>query len=95
MTKKAMIEKMQKIEAASWLKFKELEVLFGKGHSIPNQQRSEWVTQCNMLEQLGINTNHLLPDNQKALEIIIEQSREELMVKELEQEDFDSRDVNS
>jgi hypothetical protein len=48
-----------------------------------------------MLEQLGINTNHLLPDNQKALEIILEQSREELMVKELEQEDFDSRDINS
>jgi hypothetical protein len=60
MTKKAMIEKMQMIEAASWLKFKELEVLFGKGHSVPNRQRSEWIAQCNMLEQLGVNTNHLL-----------------------------------
>jgi hypothetical protein len=95
MTKKAMIEKMQMIEAASWLKFKETEVTFGKGNPVSNRKRSEWFTQCDMLFQLGIDTNHQLPDNQKALEIILEQSREELMVKELEQEDFDKRDVNS
>ena len=95
MTKKLMIEKMQLKEAALWLAFREAVVDMGEDTAYTRRRRSEWCAVNTMMEELEIPTNHLLPDNQKALEICLTQLRDKRMVEELEQADFDSRDINS
>ncbi len=95
MTKKVMIEKMQLKEAALWLAFREAGVTMGEDTAYVRRRRSEWCAISTLMEELEIPTNHLLPDNQKALEIMMQVARDKQMVEELEQADFDSRDINS
>ena len=95
MTKKLMIEKMQLKEAALWLAFRESYVEFGDDYRITNRKRSEWCAISSLLEEVGIEADHTLPDNQKAFGIIMQVARDARMAKELEQADFDSRDINS
>lgn len=95
MTKKAMIEKMQLKEAALWLAFREASVSMGEDTAYTHRKRSEWCAINRLMEELEIKSNHLLPDNEKALEICLKQARDKRMVEELEQADFDSRDINS
>jgi hypothetical protein len=95
MTKKAMIEKMQLKEAALWLAFREASVSMGEDTAYVRRRRSEWCAINTLMEELGIPTNHLLPDNQKAFEIMMQVMRDKQMIEELEQADFDSRDINS
>jgi len=95
MTKKAMIEKMQLKEAALWLAFREASVDMGEDTTYTRRKRSEWFDVRTMMEELEISSNHQLPDNEKALEICLKQARDKQMVEELEQADFDSRDINS
>ena len=95
MTKKAMIETMQLKEAALWLAVSEAVANMGKDTAYTNRRKSEWCGISSLMEELEIPTNHLLPDNQKAFEIYLKQARDIKMVEELEQADFDSRDINS
>jgi hypothetical protein len=95
MTKKEMIKTMQLKEAALWLAFRETYVELGQIHQITSRKRSEWCTINSMLVELKIVTDHTLPDNQKAFELMMQVARDARMAEELEQADFDSRDVNS
>ena len=95
MTKKLMVEKMQLKEAALWLAFRESYFEFGDDNQITNRKRSEWCTISSMLGELKIEADHKLPDNQKAFELMVQVARDARMAEELEQEDFDSRDINS
>lgn len=95
MTKKEMIKTMQLKEAALWLAFRETYVEFGSNHQITNRKRSEWCIVSTALGELKIITDHTLPDNQKAFELMVQVARDARMAEELEQADFDSRDVNS
>lgn len=94
MTKKEIIKTLQLKEAALWLAFRESYVECGQIHQITNRKRSEWCAINSVMEELKIVTDALLPDNQKALELMM-QARDARMAEELEQADFDSRDVNS
>ena len=95
MTKKEMIKTLQLKEAALWLAFRESYVEFGDDNQITNRKRSEWCTISSMLGELKIEADYKLPDNQKAFGIIMKVARDNRMAKELEQADFDSRDINS
>jgi hypothetical protein len=93
MTKKLMIETMQLKEAALWLAFREAVGDMGEDSTYTNRRKSEWYSISALMEELGIPTNHMLPDNQKALGICLKQARDKQMIEELEQADFDSRDI--
>ena len=95
MTKKLMIEKMQLKEAALWLAFREAVVDMGEDTAYTRRRRSEWHSISILMDELKVPTDVTLPDNQKALEICLTQLRDKRMVEELEQADFDSRDINS
>ena len=95
MTKKEMIKTMQLKEAALWLAFRESYFEFGQDHQITNRKRSEWCAISSLLGEVGIEEDYKLPDNQKAFELMMQVARDARMAEELEQADFDSRDVNS
>ena len=77
MTKKQMIEVIQQREAEAWLQVKVDEKLFGTEHIITSKARGEWSKIHNLMEDLEIKSNNLLPENQKAIEMIIERMKEE------------------
>jgi nitrogenase molybdenum-iron protein alpha/beta subunit len=77
MTKKGMIEVIQQKEAELWLQVKVDEKLFGREHIITSKSRGEWSKIHNLMEELEIEPNNLLPENQKATEMIIERMKEE------------------
>lgn len=77
MTKKQMIEVIQQKEAELWLQVKVDEKLFGTNHIITSKSRGEWSKIHNLMEELEIEPNNLLPENQKATEMIIERLKEE------------------
>jgi len=77
MTKKGMIEVIQQKEAELWLQVKVDEKLFGRDHIITSKSRGEWSKIHNLMEELEIEPNNLLPENQKATEMIIERIKEE------------------
>jgi nitrogenase molybdenum-iron protein alpha/beta subunit len=77
MTKKEMIEVIQQREAEAWLQVKVDEKLFGTEHIITSKARGEWSKIHNLMEDLEIKSNNLLPESQKAIEMIIEKMKEE------------------
>jgi nitrogenase molybdenum-iron protein alpha/beta subunit len=77
MTKKEMIEVIQQREAELWLNVKVDEKLFGRDHIITSKTRGEWCKIHNLMEELEIKPNNLLPESQKAIEMIIEKMKEE------------------
>jgi hypothetical protein len=77
MTKKEMIEVIQQREAEAWLQVKVDEKLFGREHIITSKARGEWCKIHNLMEDLEIKSNNLLPESQKAIEMIIEKMKEE------------------
>jgi nitrogenase molybdenum-iron protein alpha/beta subunit len=79
MTKKEMIKVIQQKEAELWLQVKVDEKLFGTNHIITSKSRGEWSKIHNLMEELEIEPNNLLPENQKATEMIIERMKEEGM----------------
>jgi hypothetical protein len=76
MTKKEMIEIIQQKEAEAFLQIKVDESLFGMNNTITLRSRSEWAKINDLMEDLGIKPNNLLPENQKAIALIIEKSKE-------------------
>lgn len=79
MTKKGMIEVIQQKEAELWLQVKVDEKLFGRDHIITSKSRGEWSKIHNLMEELEIEPNNLLPENQSAIEMILERLKEEGM----------------
>jgi len=77
MTKKQMIEVIQQKEAEAWLQVKVDEKLFGREHIITSKSRGEWCKIKNLMDDLEIEPNNLLPENQEATRMIIERVREE------------------
>jgi hypothetical protein len=77
MTKKEMIEIIQQKEAEAFLQIKVDESLFGMNNTITLRSRSEWAKINDLMEDLGIKPNNLLPENQKAIALIIEKTKKE------------------
>jgi len=67
MTKKQMIEKMQLLEAAAWLRFQETKTLWGSEEPITNKRRAAWCAVNHLMEELDVPRDHQLPDNRAAL----------------------------
>jgi septum formation inhibitor-activating ATPase MinD len=77
MTKKEMIQVIQQKEAEAFLQIKVDEKLFGTEHTITSKSRGEWAKINDLMNELKIKPNNLLPENQKAIEMIIEKVKEE------------------
>lgn len=69
-----MIKTIQKIESKLFLELKETEKLFGEEHSMTISARSKWIGANKVMEELGIKTDPNLPESQKALELIMEET---------------------
>jgi hypothetical protein len=76
MTKKEMIETIQMCEAELFLQVKVDENVFGKEHDITKSSRTKWCGVNNLMETLGIKPDNTLPENQEAIRLIIEKSKE-------------------
>ena len=74
MTKNQMIEKMQLLEAAAWLHFREAHEAWGSGDSITNKRRAAWCAVSGVLDEVGVAANQQLPDNLAALSICIREA---------------------
>ena len=92
MTKKKMIETIQKHEAALSLKLKQYEQMTGEDSPLSKMYLSEWCGIYELMRLLDIKTDHSLPDNIEAMRIVEEIRRDKQIVKQFEQEDFDKRD---
>jgi len=80
MTKKQMIEVIQQHEAEAWLQVKVDEKLFGKEHPLISKSRGEWCKIHNLMNDLGIKPDNTLPENQKAIELIVEKTKQEALI---------------
>jgi hypothetical protein len=78
MTKKEMIEIIQQKEAEAFLQVKVDEAMFGMNSTITTSSRSEWAKINGLMEDLGIKPNNLLPENQKAIALIIDKTKKEV-----------------
>jgi hypothetical protein len=78
MTKKEMIEIIQQREAEAFLQVKVDEAMFGMNSTITTSSRSEWAKINGLMEDLGIKPNNLLPENQKAIALIIDKTKKEV-----------------
>jgi hypothetical protein len=72
MTKAAMVAKIQKTDAMMWLELKRAEQRYGTDDELVSTLRARWATIHNMMESIGIQADHTLPDNEEATRIIIE-----------------------
>jgi len=77
MTKAAMITEIQKTDAMMWLELKQAESRYGREDEYVCNLRARWATIRNMMEAVGIQEDHTLPDNLEATCIIIERVRRE------------------
>ncbi len=80
MTKKEMIEIIQQREAEAFLQVKVDEAMFGMNSTITTSSRSEWAKINGLMEDLGIKPNNLLPENQKAISLIVEKTKKEALI---------------
>jgi hypothetical protein len=72
MTKAAMVAEIQKTDATMWLELKRAERQYGTHDELVSTLRARWATIHNMMESIGIQADHTLPDNEEATRIIIE-----------------------
>lgn len=56
MTKKEIILKIQRTEAAAWKELRECEHVYGKMEPITSRKRSEWGAIYNLMESLGLES---------------------------------------
>ena len=68
MTKKEMIETIQQTEAAMYLEYCKYKSLYGKDHAITVTCRKRWAAVMDLMSNLNMKANCLLPDNQLAAE---------------------------
>ena len=72
LTKAAMIDSIQRHEAALFLELKRSQRDYGRNADFTNQLRSQWCAVNTLMHSLGINEDYALPDNQEATAIICE-----------------------
>ena len=73
MTKKQMIESIQKQEAKLFLDIKVNEKMFGASHFITSRSRTEWIGVHKLMQTLEIQPDINLPDAQEAFKLIHEE----------------------
>jgi len=79
MTKKEMIKVIQQKEAEAFLQVKVDENLFGMNSNITLRSRSDWAKINGLMEDLGIKPDNTLPENQKAIALIVEETKKEAL----------------
>jgi hypothetical protein len=79
MTKKQMIEVVQQKEAESFLQLHLDIKLFGDDHIITSRSRSEWARIHDLMTEMEIQPNNSLPENQSAMNLIIEKNKKEAL----------------
>ena len=72
MTKKAMIQAIQTLEAASFLECKKMQKYYGKESTLHQSARSRFCAINETMTALGIESDFDLPDNQEASALISE-----------------------
>lgn len=72
LTKSQMIATVQRLEAAAFLELKESERDYGTGANFTTQCRTRWAGINATMKALGIEQDFTLPDNVKAMAIIVE-----------------------
>ena len=80
MTKKQMIEVIQQKEAEAFLQVKVDEAMFGMNSTITTSSRSDWAKINGLMEDLGIKPDNTLPENQKAIALIVEKTKKEALI---------------
>jgi hypothetical protein len=80
MTKKQMIEVIQQKEAEAFLQVKVDEAMFGMNSTITTSSRSDWAKINGLMEDLGIKPDNTLPENQKAISLIVEKTKKEALI---------------
>ena len=80
MTKKEMIKVIQQKEAEAFLQVKVDENLFGMNSNITLRSRSDWAKINGLMEDLGIKPDNTLPENQKAIALIVEETKKEALI---------------
>jgi len=71
MTKKLMIEVLQKREAKLCLEMYKCKELFDEEHNIYKSARSTWCDVYTTLAEVNIKPNYLLPDHRKCIDILM------------------------
>jgi hypothetical protein len=82
MTKKQMIEQMQKMEAELFLTLKESEALWGTEHTLTRIDRARWSSIYNLMKELNIELDFTLPDAGAAMKIVQGRINKEQVVEE-------------
>jgi hypothetical protein len=77
LTKAAMIDSIQRHEAALFLELKRSQRDYGRNADFTNQLRSQWCAVNTLMHSLGINEDYTLPDNVAATDILCERIRRE------------------
>ena len=72
MTKKAMIQAIQALEAAAFLETKQAQKDFGKESELHQSARSRFCGINEAMKAMGIEADFRLPDNQQAFKILCE-----------------------
>jgi phage head maturation protease len=70
MTKKEMIQIIQKQEAALFLNAKHVELLVGEHDTMYQRAINKWLGVNAMMDALGIMSDYTLPDAQESAELI-------------------------
>jgi hypothetical protein len=70
MTKKEMIQNIQKLEAVFFLQAKQYEFEYGREDSITRSAFNKWLGVNNVLQDLGIKEDLTLPEAREAGELI-------------------------
>ena len=71
MTKKLMIEVLQKREAKLNLEMYKCKALFGEEHNIFKRARSSWNDVYATLAEVNVKPNYMLPDHRESVDIIM------------------------
>jgi len=71
-----MIKIIQQHEAELFLQLKVDENIFGEDNAITKSSRTRWCGVNDLMEKLGVEPDNTLPENQEAIKLIIEKSRE-------------------
>jgi hypothetical protein len=76
MTKKEMIQNMQKLEAIFFLQAKQYEFDNGRDSSMTRSAINKWLGVNNMLQHLGVKEDLTLPEARAAADLICQIDRQ-------------------
>ena len=77
MTKKEMIQAIQRLEAKLYLELKQAEQLHGWDSDITARRLSRWASVQDAMQAMDVESDNTLPDNAKAIAILCQLVREE------------------